>query len=323
MSKPIASVIIPTFNRERYLPIAIESVFNQIFKDYEIIVVDDGSTDNTQGVIEKYNKKIKYIYQNNAGVSSARNEGIRNAKGEWIAFLDSDDEWLPDYLLLQMERAISLPNVYTHITNSLEIAKDGGQVNSFERRNLLKIFKGNSFLIIGEPLQLVIKHHLSTLQSTVVKREIILKAGLFNSDLTIAEDIDMISRMALQGPLGLCNKPLAHICRRDEQIDHLAKQIFDNGIYSCKSFDKVYENLRNDGKLTDLEKRTLDWIRSRNKRAIANLLLKKREKNEAKFFFREAFLIYPSARSLFKYLISFLPVQIALLFVWKLKHVKP
>ena len=92
------SVIIPTFNRSKTIFRAIDSILKQTYKPYEIIVVDDGSTDGTKDlVINKY-PSIKYFYQSNNGVSKARNKGVHESKGEWIAFLDSDDEWLPKKL---------------------------------------------------------------------------------------------------------------------------------------------------------------------------------------------------------------------------------
>ena len=97
------SVIIPTYNREKFLPATIDSVLRQTYSDYEIIVVDDGSTDGTQEVIEKlYGGKLKYIYKNNGGPASARNVGLKNASGNYIAFLDSDDLWFPEKLETQI-----------------------------------------------------------------------------------------------------------------------------------------------------------------------------------------------------------------------------
>jgi glycosyltransferase involved in cell wall biosynthesis len=93
------SVVVPTFNRAKYLPSSIGSVLNQTFQDWELIVVDDGSTDNTQEVVESFNDpRITYVYQENAERSAARNNGIKHAKGEWICFLDSDDEYNPLHL---------------------------------------------------------------------------------------------------------------------------------------------------------------------------------------------------------------------------------
>lgn len=92
--KPLISVIIPTYNREKKIHVALDSLLNQTFQDFEVVIVDDGSVDKTAQVIEKYKKidsRFKYFYQKNAGVSSARNKGIKEAKGDYVSFLDSDD----------------------------------------------------------------------------------------------------------------------------------------------------------------------------------------------------------------------------------------
>lgn len=99
---PKISVVIPTYNCARYLPEAIDGVLAQSYQDFEIVIVDDGSTDNTESkvgnYIKKYSSKIRYSYQKNKGLGSARNTGIREAKGEYIAFSDSDDYYLPEFL---------------------------------------------------------------------------------------------------------------------------------------------------------------------------------------------------------------------------------
>ncbi len=97
------SVIIPAYNAGEYIARAIDIVLAQSRNADEIIVVDDGSTDNTSEVVAQYESKVKYIRQDNAGASVARNTGIEAATGEWIAFLDADDEWLPEKLKLQTE----------------------------------------------------------------------------------------------------------------------------------------------------------------------------------------------------------------------------
>ncbi|MFH0731641.1 MAG: glycosyltransferase [Candidatus Omnitrophota bacterium] len=94
----LVSVIIPTYNNASFISEAVDSVLAQTYTDYEIVVIDDGSTDNTKEILSKYNNKIRYFYQENKGVSSARNLGIRQATGEYIAFLDADDLMLPDRL---------------------------------------------------------------------------------------------------------------------------------------------------------------------------------------------------------------------------------
>ena len=103
MQHPKVSVIIPTYNRAEYLGEAIQSVFDQTFEDFEILIVDDGSTDDTQQlVLSFHDPRLRSFYQNNCGISAARNAAIRSADGEYIAFLDSDDVWLPELLESQV-----------------------------------------------------------------------------------------------------------------------------------------------------------------------------------------------------------------------------
>ena len=99
---PKVSIIIPTYNCAHYLSSSIESVLGQTFQDFEIIIIDDGSTDNTKEIVEKYRQdnpdRIRYIYQENQGLACARKTGLRQAKGSLIALLDADDQWLPERL---------------------------------------------------------------------------------------------------------------------------------------------------------------------------------------------------------------------------------
>jgi len=106
LNNPLISVIIPTFNHGDYIEKAIDSVLQQSYKELEIIVVDDGSTDNTAGIILKYGERIKYIRQRNGGGNAARNRGIRESRGELLAFLDADDYWIQDKLAKQIPEII-------------------------------------------------------------------------------------------------------------------------------------------------------------------------------------------------------------------------
>ena len=97
--QPVFTVIIPTYNRENFLKRTIDSILSQTFKDFELIIVDDGSTDHTKALIDRYeDDRIVYFYKENGGQNSATNLGIQNAKGEYIAFCDSDDTWMPEKL---------------------------------------------------------------------------------------------------------------------------------------------------------------------------------------------------------------------------------
>lgn len=105
LSNPIFSVIVPTYNREKIIKRAINSIVNQTFVNFELIIVDDGSTDETKRIVEAYeDERIKYVYKENGGQNSALNRGLEVAIGKYIAFCDSDDEWLPDKLLKTYEK---------------------------------------------------------------------------------------------------------------------------------------------------------------------------------------------------------------------------
>src|SRR5258706_9894136 len=124
-AKPLVSVIIPTFNNAPYLVESLNSVLNQSFRNFEVLVIDDGSTDNTAEVLQPYSASIRYIRQNNGGPSSARNRGLKEALGQFIAFQDSDDIWLADKLLFQMECFNQHPEVGVVFTGSKRFDADG------------------------------------------------------------------------------------------------------------------------------------------------------------------------------------------------------
>ena len=110
-SEPRVTVVIPTYNRAKVILRALETAFAQTYRNLEIIVVDDGSTDDTTAVLAPYWERIHYIHQSNQGASAARNRGIQEATGEFIAFLDSDDEWLPAKLERQIELLEARPDL--------------------------------------------------------------------------------------------------------------------------------------------------------------------------------------------------------------------
>ncbi len=136
MMNPLISIIIPTHNRAYILPRAVESILKQTYSNWELIIVDDGSTDNTKEVVANYaNPCIKYVFQKNAGQSAARNTGIRHSKGEWIAYLDSDDELTPLYMETMLRWINRYPKtlyLLSKCVRHMEIYKDGELVESYE-----------------------------------------------------------------------------------------------------------------------------------------------------------------------------------------------
>ncbi|MCX8124376.1 MAG: glycosyltransferase [Spirochaetes bacterium] len=194
---PFFSVVIPTYNRAHCITRALDSVLCQIFTDFECIVVDDGSMDNTSRLLSPYEKKIQYCYIQHSGVSKARNVGITNAKGEWIAFLDSDDVWLPEKLALQYEFIQAHPNVMIHQTDEVWIRK-GRRVNPMKKHQKKEgyIFEDCLYMCKVSP------------SAVVVHRSVFEKVGLFDELLPVCEDYDLWLRVAWQYYIGFINKKL-------------------------------------------------------------------------------------------------------------------
>ncbi len=187
MSKehPKVSVIIPTYNRGGYIKRALESVLNQTYNDFEIIIVDDGSTDDTKKVLEPYKDVIKYIYQENKGVSAARNRGIKGSCGEYIAFLDSDDGWTNEKLSIQstiLDKDKKIGIVYSKMT----------KINA---KNEVCGTKPENY--IGKDFnELIEKGGDLPTSAVMVRRECFDQAGLFDETFEIMEDLDMWIRIA-------------------------------------------------------------------------------------------------------------------------------
>jgi glycosyltransferase involved in cell wall biosynthesis len=306
---PRVSVIIPTYNREDYVVKAIDSALGQIYRDYEIIVVDDGSTDNTEEKLLVYDNRIKYIYQNNSGVSAARNTGIKHAEGEWLAFIDSDDEWEPEYLLKQIEKVDSNRYICMQTTDCHFIGLNREMRRYFEINGTLSEFNGEDYLILERPFRFVVKHGPWQIGSTIIRNEAIQKAGLFDTSLTISEDFELMSRMALQGAFGMLKEVLVNVYRRNETTKCLTQQTRDEPIRVRESSERIYEKLKRIETLRHEDIKILNEIISANRRAIGNLLVKDGKIKEARDCYKRAFFIAPSIASFGKYVLSFLPAN--------------
>ena len=158
---PLVSVIIPTYNRGWVVKEAIDSVLDQDFSDYELIVVDDGSNDNTREILEAYGKAITVLQQSNRGVSAARNRGIAEAAGRLIAFLDSDDLWLPRKLTAQVKFFEENADAVINQTQEIWI-RNGLRVNPKKRHHKFSgmIFERSLALCLVSPSAVMIKKSL-------------------------------------------------------------------------------------------------------------------------------------------------------------------
>jgi glycosyltransferase involved in cell wall biosynthesis len=192
------SVVIPTYNYGRFVVDAVNSVLAQTYRDFEIIVVNDGSTDDTEERLKPLLHRIRYIRQDNQGLAAARNAGIRAAAGQWIAFLDSDDQWHPRKLEVQMTYLASHPDVALLAADSLKDVSGGwpdiaeGADPPAERIGLDDI---------------VIRSRFGP-SCVVVRKDCFEKTGLFDSSLASAEDRDMWIRIACDFPTVILHVPL-------------------------------------------------------------------------------------------------------------------
>jgi glycosyltransferase involved in cell wall biosynthesis len=218
MPGPRVSVLIPTFNRAFCVGQAVDSALAQTYRDREVIVIDDGSVDGTRQVLSAYGERIRVIEQDNRGVSAARNRGMAEARGEWAAFLDSDDEWLPEKLERQMQCADRFPGSASIACNIRSQDLDGRWKDLFRSRGCEDLAGKVSF--IPKPVERVMRRCFLT-SAMVVRREVLLDAGGFDESLAIYEDYQALLKVALRGPMAVVGDILVHLCRKGDPADAL------------------------------------------------------------------------------------------------------
>ena len=222
------SVIIPSFNRIQTLIRAIESVLEQRSVVDEIIVVDDGSKDNTAALVSQHYPNIKLIRQANQGVSAARNTGIRQARFEWIALLDSDDSWLPEKI--SMIRQAQLQNPEYHLFHSDEIwIRNGVRVNPMKKhgKNGGWIFESCLPLCAISP------------SAVVLRRSLMHTTGYFDESLPACEDYDLWLRICHEFPVHYIDRPL--IIKYGGHADQLSRRFWGMDRFRIRSLVKLLQ----------------------------------------------------------------------------------
>ena len=233
------SVVIPTYNRYKVLKRALTSVFAQTYTNYEVIVIDDGSTDNSFD-IQKDFPTLRYFYQENSGVSSARNLGIKKANFEWIAFLDSDDEWHKDKLQKQVLFHQDNREIFMSYTDERWIR------NSKEVKIPKKFAKFG-----GDIFKNCLSHCIIAPSSTIIHKSLLEKIGTFDESLEVCEDYDLWLRVALHHKIGLIDEKLITKYGGDE--DQLSMKYWGMDRFRTLSLEKLLtKEMKNEDMILDM-----------------------------------------------------------------------
>lgn len=227
---PQVSVIITTYNRAAMVVEAVESVLAQEITDFELIVIDDGSTDETEERLSVFESRLKYYQQENAGVSAARNRGLEIASAPLVAFLDSDDLWLPAKLQVQHKYLKKNPEI--HICQTEEIWwRNGRRVNpkKHHQKPSGDIFRRSLDLCLVSP------------SAVMVRGSLLEKVGYFDEELPAAEDYDLWLRVSVEYPVVLLPSPL--VIKRGGHADQLSAR---SGIdrYRINALEKLLQSGR-------------------------------------------------------------------------------
>ncbi len=196
---PAVSVVIPAYNHAKFLKGTIQSALAQTWRNYEIIVVDDGSTDNTRDVVASFSDpRIRYIFQDNQGLSGARNTGIRAAGGEYLAFLDSDDEFEPEFLHVCVE-ALTIDRALGAVHTATRFIDQSSQI----------LPRVEAYTLAGEAFKRQLRRGgFFPPVSAMARAECVHEAGLFDTTLTSLEDWDMWLRINQRHPMRSLPQPL-------------------------------------------------------------------------------------------------------------------
>lgn len=217
----LVSTVIPTYNRAAGVVRAVESAIAQTYpaNRHDIVVVDDGSTDDTAGALARFEGRIRYFRTQNSGVSAARNYGVEMARGEAIAFLDSDDTWVPEKISRQVEVLRTRRSVALVLTGMLEVNLDGSLKRVFSRRSTIP---EDGFVI-----KHVLRNPSMTPSTAMVRTSVFHAVGGFDTSLHTAEDLDLHLRIAMNYEIAVIDLPLVTYLHSDEGLSGNAQTYHD------------------------------------------------------------------------------------------------
>lgn len=287
---PRISVVIPTYNRARIVPKAIESVFSQTYPAAEIIVVDDGSKDDTREVLAGYGDRIKAISQENGGLSAARNTGIRAASSEWVAFLDDDDEHVPERLAIAVETIALHPDIDVHATNTALVNSDGTELDMFGIRGR----HATEHMRLERPLGWVLGGCFFA-QTLVARKSAIVEAGLFRK--TFYEDMDLFVRLAARGPWTVDVRKSLRLLRLPGEDLNLSSVWRSKPVENYEALTRIHREALAIPSLTAGEKGFVESGLATNLFELGRALHARGETSRARECFLEAAQRYPRLHS--------------------------
>jgi glycosyltransferase involved in cell wall biosynthesis len=297
-SSPAVSVVIAAYNGARWIAETLDSVLAQTFRNFEVVVVDDGSSDETPSVVAGYGSRVRCLRRENGGQPSARNFGIRAARGLYIAFVDADDLWLPEKLQLQMELLSKHPDLAWVYSDAIVFDGENGK-ELYKISDVAHLYEGD----ILRPLLIL---DFIPSPTPVIRRDVFATVGYFDEspDLRIGEDWNMWLRIAAKYQVRFVNRPLAKYRAHSESM--FESTDFQ---YAFRSTWKMIENAvaRDPQKLSDLRERALAVMCVRT----AGGMLKRGERQGARAMITRAMKLYPyDANSWAYWLGTFLPKPI-------------
>ena len=228
----LVSIITPTFNRETFLPVAIESVLAQTMGDFELIIVDDGSTDNSRAVIETYiakDNRIKYFYQVNQGQSIARNLALKEAKGDYICFLDSDNYWPADRLAKSLAAFETYPDADIVYGDCITINEKGDVISH-----------ANMKRYSGRITPLLLKDNFVSMNTTTSRRKCFVEMGGMSGKRKVADDYDLWLKFSAKYKFQYIPEYLAYYRVMENQISTNKKLRFDTNEKIILDFLEAY-----------------------------------------------------------------------------------
>lgn len=239
LDKPLVSVVMATYNMSSYLPLAVRSVLDQTYKNIELLIVDDGSTDDTEKVVEPFlhDSRVKYMVQENKGQAAAKNFGVHKSTGEYVAFLDADDLWMPEKLDLQIPLFFNSKTVGVVYARLIYIDDTGNSLAMFDND---KIFRGQ----VSGPMLI---RNFIPFGTSVVKRECFERLGGFKETIRMGIDYDLWLRFSTRYEFDYVDRPLLYYRVWSGQMSSNCKGRYLNGIEIMKNFLQEFPGIVDKG----------------------------------------------------------------------------